>query len=258
MPLHITKIDRIRNGFASPSPDVNEALHRWIVEQWGVSEIESLLLDGRGYVQFAHMLASYEQAQWSLQALRKAALSIKPYYEHILIPGTDGISIPVKETVKFGDPEYWVLRQEGSCYSSALLLENYEVPSFSSSLGHPAKTLWFDVAISRIAKSLVDSASIYKDLGVDKNEQYLFAVIHGGLRERTLYTSNLDYFYYATRRPVCKEDVHEKTIEVTQKRVGGELVELTHQIAFPLFSLFEFVELSKEVVAGVLERNRIL
>ena len=149
-------------------------------------------------------------------------------------------------------PEYWYLNKIGMVYASGLLREDYESPSFSSSSGRPEKALWIDLAINRIARELLDSATVSKELGVAPDEPYLLSMEHGGLRGRSIYMSSPKHLYFVALRARSQEDVHRWQGEVTRDLIVGNLVELVHEIMNSLAVVFEFVNVPKALVADII------
>ena len=243
---------RLSEGAAVPSEDTKMKLEEWMAEQWNNSTTRHYLQTGRGYIESAHMLVQPRNANWAITDLRKAAISANLPYGQMLIPTQDGIEIRVEPTNGPVLPCNWYLRQDLSGYSSGLLREDYESPSFTSSEGHPEKSLWFDLAILRIAEELRFSAVLYKELDIAPDEPYLLAIKHSGLKGRTFYYSTVRYPIF--RGGVSQVDCHQWQEEVTQDLIKGQWVDLTHRIANSLFSLFEFTEVSKELVTQIVER----
>ena len=85
-------------------------------------------------------------------------------------------------------------------------------------------------------------AHLYEELGIAPNESYSVAIKHRGLHRRTIYTSVVSYPYFMDFRRTSNVDAHEWQGEVTTDLIGGQLVELVHEIANSLFVKFEFAE----------------
>ena len=203
------------------------------------------------------MLVQPRGSEWTHQDLRKvAALDRWLYLDELITSTQEGIEVCVRPP---SYPQYWYLDKRGSCYYSRSLFENHEYPSFTTSSGHPQKSLWVDVTIHRIALTLLQSADLYRELNIPPDEPYVLSIKHGGLKGRTSYASGLKYigyiaYSYSSR--TSQEDSHVWQWEVTQDRVRSQMVELTHQIASELFALFNFTEVPIGVVRAVLAESR--
>ncbi len=246
---------RMTAGDATPDEDAKTKLNEWITEQRSISTTHEHLLHRGGYIESAQTFVRSRASEWTRQELQKAAILAKPHYRNALVPAQAGIEIRIGLTDRPMLPEYWYLKQDGSCYSSGLLREDYTPPSFSSSLGHPDKSLWFDLAILRIARELLDSARIYKELEIAPDEPYILSINHCGLEGRTIYASDPRYPSYTDLGRDSQVDCHLWQEEVTQDLITGRWLELTHTIANSLFSLFAFTEVPKELIHDIVRRN---
>ena len=233
--------------------NVSDKLSDWKLEQSQTSGLFQIITEGSGYIETAHILASPSEHRWSHQDLRNASGSVKPLYQQILHPKVDGIEISLGWQNAPMLPEYWHLNRVGSLYSCGLLREDYESPSFNSGDGHPSKALWVDLAISRVARDLLDSAAIYEGLGIPPDEPYLCSIAHGGLSGRVIYASSLKHLYFVTLQAASQEDVHEWRGELTQDLVRVNLVELTQEIVNSLVVLFDFTDVPGDVVAEAIK-----
>lgn len=253
---------RMNVGTSTPVEDTKGTLDRWMLEQWGRSTTNESSPAGYGYLESGHMLVRRRDSIWNIQDLRKAAVSARlPFTEWInygqLIPTENGVEGRTEPAPNAGT-EYWHLEQDGAYYSTAFFREDYEPPSFSSSSGHPRKSLWFDLAIFRIARALLRGAVLYGELDITPDEAYVVSVKHGGLGGRTIYTSEARYPYYMDFRGASRVDTHEWQGEVTIDLIRGQLVELVHEIANSLFVKFEFAEVSRSLVDHTIRKYKDL
>ena len=253
---------RMNAGDATPAGDMKEALNEWMVKRRADLTTKESLQDGGGYMESGQVLIRPRDSRWTIQELRKAAVSAKlPYTEWFdnsqLVPAEGGIESRTEPKSRVG-ADYWHLAQDGAYFSSAFFREDYEAPFFSSSLGHPMKSLWFDLAIFRIARTLLHGAHLYEELGIAPNESFSVAIKHRGLHRRTIYTSVVSYRYFINFRRTSNVDAHEWQGEVTTDLIRGQLVELVHEIANSLFVKFEFVEVSKSLVDDTISKYRDL
>ena len=253
---------RMNVGASTPVEDTKGKLDRWMFKQWGGSTTKESLPVGYGYIESGQMLVRPGDSIWNIQDLRKAVASARlPFTDWIndgqLIPTENGVEGRPEPTVNTGT-EYWHLEQDGTYYSSVFFREDYEPPFFSSNSGHPSKSLWFDLAIFRIARALWRGATLYEELDIAPDESFLVSIKHGGLGGRTIYTSEARYPYYIDFRGTSRADTHEWQGEVTIDLIRGQLVELVHEIANSLFVKFEFAEISKSLIEHIMRKYRDL
>ena len=253
---------RMNAGASAPVEDTKETLDRWMFRQWGGSTTNASSPAGNGYFESGQMLVRRGDSIWDIQDLRKAAVSARlPFTDWInygqLIPTENGVEGRAAPTANAG-AKYWHLEQDGTYYSSSFFREDYEPPFFSSNSGHPSKSLWFDLAILRIARALLRGAVLYGELDVTPDEAYVVSIKHGGLGGRTIYTSEARYPYYIDFRGTSRVDTHEWQGEVTTDLIRGQLVELIHEIASSLFVKFEFAGISKSLVEHTISKYRDL
>ena len=253
---------RMNSGDATPAGDMREALKEWMVKRRADLTTKESLPGGGGYVESGQVLIRPRDSGWTIQELRRAAVSAKlPYTEWFdssqLVPAESGIESRTEPKAPVGT-DYWHLAQDGAYFSSAFFREDYEAPFFSSSLGHPTKSLWFDLAIFRIARALLHGARLFEELRIAPNESFLVAIKHRGLYRRTIYTSVVDYPYFIDFRGTSNVDAHEWQGEVTIDLIRGQLVQLVHDIANSLFVKFEFAEVSKSLVEQTISKYQDL
>ena len=253
---------RMNAGDATPAGDMKEALNEWMVKRRVDLTTKESLPDGGGYMESGQVLIRPRDSRWTIQELRKAAVSAKlPYTEWFdssqLVPAEGGIESRTEPKAPEGT-DHWHLAQDGAYFSSAFFREDYEAPFFSSSLGHPKRSLWFDLAIFRIARALLHGALLYEELGIAPNESFSVAIKHRGLHRRTLYTSVLDYPSFIDFRRTSNVDAHEWHGKVTTDLIRGQLVQLVHDIASSLFVKFEFAEVSQSLVDQTISKYQDL
>ena len=224
-------------------------LDEWIKLQRKSSTILEQIPTEVGSIESGHLLSRSRDTKWTLEELRKAAEAVKYSYPYSV--AREGIEI--LELRKDSDqlPEYWYLRNDGACYSAGWLREDYSQPNFCRSSGHPTKTLWIDLSISRIAFELRNSAEIYKLLNVAPEDPFQILIRHNGLRGRALYAYNLKYLapigsVIVSR--LSRKSSHEWREEISRDQIKRHLVQLTHRIANSLFGNFESVWIPLEMV----------
>lgn len=243
---------RMNAGDAAHPSDMKKVLNGWMVKRRADLTSREALPSGGGYMESGQALVRSRDSSWTIQELRKAAVSARlPHTEWFdnsqLIPTENGIESRIESKARVG-VDYWYLAQDGAYFSSAFFREDYEAPFFSSGLGHPKKSLWFDLAIFRIARALLRGAHLYGELGIGPDESFSVAIKHRGLHRRTLYTSVPDYPSFIDFQRTSDVDDHKWQDEVTADLIRGQLVELVYKIANSLFVKFEFAEVSKSLV----------
>ena len=253
---------RMNAGDATPVGDMKEVLNEWMIKRRADLTTSESLPDGRGYMELGQVLIRPPHSRWTIQELRKAAVSAKlPYTEWFdysqLVPTEGGIESRTESKAGVGT-DYWHLAQDGAYFSSAFFREDYEAPFFSSSLGHPTKSLWFDLAIFRIARALLHGARLYEEMGIAPNEGFLVTIKHRGLHRRTVYSPVVGYPYFTDFRRTSSLDDHEWQGEVTTDLIRGQLVEQVYEIANSLFVKFEFAEVSKSLVDQTISKYQDL
>ena len=136
---------RMNSGDATPAGDMKEELNEWMVKRRADLTTKESLPDGGGYMESGQVLIRPRDSRWTIQELRKAAVSAKlPYTEWLdnsqLVPAEGGIESRTEPKARVA-ADYWHLAQDGAYFSSAFFREDYEAPFFSSGLGHPTKSL---------------------------------------------------------------------------------------------------------------------
>jgi hypothetical protein len=167
------------------------------------------------------------------------------------VPTPDGIEARLGHHSADRTEDFWSFRKDGKYYVSRLFEEDFSTPSFTSSEGHPERCIWFDVRIWRIAEVLLHSATLYRELGIPPEEPYAIDVNHQGLEEREFYVSTP--LRHVRRGKICHHPAATWTREVTQDYVTSNLKSLVGGVASGLFVLFDFVQVSQEVIDGIVD-----
>lgn len=163
----------------------------------------------------------------------------------------DGIEARIGHYSKGQVDDFWSLRNDASYYVSRLFEEDFESLWFTTSEGHPERSVWFDNRIWRIAEVILHSASLYRELGIAPNEPYALAVNHRGLEAREFYVSTPRRF--VTRGRICRSPAATWMREVTQDYVTSNLKSLVGEVASGLFVLFDFAQVSQEVINAIVD-----
>ncbi|MFC1929213.1 hypothetical protein ACFLXK_06460 [Chloroflexota bacterium] len=219
--------------------------------------------NGMGYIESAQRLEEVGERTWNqailLATAEKAELRNTGWPIGLVIqkaglapiPMSDGIEARLEHHGTGQIEDFWSFRKDGSYYVSRIFEEDFRQPSFTSSLGHPERSLWFDVRIWRIAEVILHSATLYRELGISPNESYILAVNHQGLEEREFYVSTPSRFVHRGR--ICKSSSTTWTREVTQDFVTSNLKSLVYEVANDLFVLFDFMQVSQHVVNEIVD-----
>jgi len=216
-----------------------------------------------GYIESGQRLVQLSGREWSqhvlLGAAERAELRNTGWPIGLVlqkaglapVPTPDGIEARLGRYVSGKVEDFWSLRRDGSYYVSRLFEEDFESPSFTTSEGHPERAVWFDIRIWRIAEVILHSASLYRELGIPPNEPYVLAVNHQGLEAREFYVSTPRRF--VRRGRICRSPAATWKSEVTQDYVISNLKSLVGEVASGLFVLFDFAQVSQEVVDGIVD-----
>lgn len=218
-----------------------------------------------GYLESSQQLVRPANRQWSqhelLAAAEAAKLRMTGWPIGVVLQKSSGMAPIVTEEgieARMGryrsgaHEDYWALQREGSYYVSRLLEEDFASPRFTSSEGHPARSIWFDLRIVRVAEVILHSATLYRALDVSPDEPYLLMVNHGGLNDREFYTSTVGRFVTRGRR--CRVPEANWVREVTQDLVSTNLKGLVTDVVSGLFVLFDFAEIGQEIVDEVVDQ----
>ena len=211
-----------------------------------------------GYIESGHRLTRPSEREWTQHELQAAAQRAELRHTGwpiglVLqraglspVPRPEGIEARLGRYGSGQTEDYWFLRRDGSYYVSRLFEEDFETLPFTSSLGHPERSVWFDIRILRIAEVISHSAALYRELDVPPDEAYLLSVNHRGLEGREFYTSTLSR--HVSRGRICHSPVALWTREVTQDYVTSNLKNLVGDVAEGLFALFDFAQIGQQVV----------
>lgn len=158
-------------------------------------------------------------------------------------PTSDGIvaEVSIQEPGRRNSYDYWSLRKNGDFYLLKSIFEDERREN----------TIFFNTRIVRITETLLYASRLYSGLGVRKDAHYLVGIRHGGLKGRVLSTSSV-----ARRLPPppdkvsCEDEVYTE-VETTIEQTETQLVDLVEKFAQPLFVLFNFFELSRDVLEEI-------
>ena len=221
-------LSRMTSGNSVESKDATTLFDEFRAEQWHRAGTRNRFEPGYGFIETAHMLTRPGMPRWSHRDLQKAIVTSGLHPGSNLVAKQGGVEICVGWPGSRLEREYRYLDRAGSYYSLATFTEDYEQPSFNSSMGHPDSMLWLDFAIQRIVETLLNSVRLYEALGVGPDESYLLSIRHGGLRARSLYASSLrnSLYFHVVHRRTSQEDAHLWQREVTQDFIKSQYMEL--------------------------------
>ncbi len=159
-------------------------------------------------------------------------------------PKTDGIVTEV--TIQDADRQrqsydYWTLSKNGDFYLLKSIFEDERKEN----------TIFFNTRIVRLTETLLYSARLYSGLNVPRDAHYLVGIRHGGLKGRVLSVSSI-----ARRMPpysdrISSEDEVYSEVETTIEQIESQLVELVEKFTQPLFVVFNFFELKRDILAEI-------
>jgi len=162
-------------------------------------------------------------------------------------PKTDGIVTEV--TIQDADRQrqsydYWTLSKNGDFYLLKSIFEDERKEN----------TIFFNTRIVRITETLMYAARLYSGLDVPRDAHYLVGIRHGGLQGRVLSVSSI-----ARRMPpysdrISSEDEVYIEVETTIEQTESQLVELVEKFTQPLFVVFNFFELKRDVLAEIVNK----
>jgi hypothetical protein len=139
--------------------------------------------------------------------------------------------------------DYWALGTNGDFYLAKTLSED--------ALNHPDK-IFFNTRIVRVAETVMFLSRLYLALGADPGSIVSLTVRHTGLADRSLGATANRGFAFHTRTTI------EREMSTTAKWVlrDGEkdLVAIVKQLIAPLFQVYEFFEVSDEVLRDLVEK----
>lgn len=158
-------------------------------------------------------------------------LSRDPYRPR---PRADGIVAEI--LTEDGDSyDYWAIRRNGDFFWRGSLFEDKRRPG----------EIFFDVRILRVTEALLYCVRLYTQLGLDRSRVVTIAIRHVGLRGRHL-TSGNRARHMRDRAP-SDENESATVITVRLDQIEVDLVGLVKNVLDPVFSLFDFFELSTGV-----------
>jgi len=152
-------------------------------------------------------------------------------------PKADGIIAEITTEDKRYD--YWALRKDGSYYFLQSFFEDTRV----------SNRIFFNTRIVRITEAFLHAVRLYRSLNVDADRRLLMGFRHGGLRGR-LISATPNRVVLRSGREALEDEVYAE-VETAIERVEPDLVDLVEQITAPLFVIFDFFEVQKSILEGI-------
>jgi hypothetical protein len=153
-------------------------------------------------------------------------------------PKADGIVAEIGADAR-GTYDYWAIRRNGDFYLLKTIFEDDRDP----------EKLFFDTRIVRVTEVLLYCARLYSRLEIDQTTSVNIAVRHGGLSGRILGAANTNRMMH--ERVPCAENEIESEISTRLSGIESELVGLVKELVAPLFTLFDFFELSDQIMEEI-------
>jgi hypothetical protein len=159
-------------------------------------------------------------------------------------PYNDG----VRAEVSINDPDrksydYWAVRRTGDFY---LLQSLFEDQRQSKNL------IYFNTRMVRVTEALLFTGNFYENLGLPAEARVNIRVLHHGLINRTLVSSNPSRTLSMPR--TTRENVSETEIIVAIGEIRSTLVDNVERILAPLFTLFDFMTFDRTIYEEIVRR----
>ncbi len=156
-------------------------------------------------------------------------------------PKTDGIVAEVAVGPK-GRYDYWMLRRNGDFYLLKSLFEDERQPN----------QIFFNTRIVRITEALLYCGRLYTRLGLPAETTINIGVRHGGLKGRVLgAVGNREL--WPIKQTITENEIYTE-VATTLEGIERDLVDLVESLTQPLFVLFDFFDLSREVLEDIVNK----
>lgn len=153
-------------------------------------------------------------------------------------PKSDGIVAEI-ETDGRGKYDYWTIRRNGDFYLLKTIFED----------DRNTEKIFFDTRIVRVTEVLLYCARLYSRLEIDPTTVVNIAIRHGGLNGRVIGAANSSRMM--RDRAPCVEDEIDSEISSSLSGLEGELVKCVKELVTPLFTLFDYFELSDQILGEI-------
>jgi nucleoside 2-deoxyribosyltransferase len=178
-----------------------------------------------------------------LQTAERAQMNNSEWPIGLANYGKGGTPRATKEGISaqiVSSPHYdcWALNKDGSFY----LLRNLWETELETQNHH----IMYDMRIRQLTEVLLYSLRLYQGLGALPDDLIYISVKHGGLRGYNLDSSERRFFVRANR---SQEDESLIEIEITLAEIEQpNIVALVEKFTKPLFTLFDFFEISRKTL----------
>lgn len=205
----------------------------------GFTEVRFAVADSSLNVPQSKLLEAAEQAQ--IHTFFRPLGIVLSSDEDRPRPKTDGIVAEVAVGPK-GRYDYWMLRRNGDFYLLKSLLEDERQPN----------QIFFDTRIVRITEALLYCGRLYTRLGLPAETTINIGVRHGGLKGRVLgAVGNRELS--PIKRTMTENEIYTE-VATTLEGIERDLVDLVESLTQPLFVLFDFFDLSREVLEDIVNK----
>lgn len=153
-------------------------------------------------------------------------------------PRADGIVAEIGADTS-GTYDYWAIRRNGDYYLLKTIFED----------DRDSEKLFFDTRIVRVTEVLLYCARLYSRLEIDPTTVVNIVIRHGGLNGRILGAANTNRMMH--ERIPCVENEIETEVVTQLSGIESELVILVKELVTPLFTLFDFFELSDQILEEI-------
>ncbi len=157
-------------------------------------------------------------------------------------PTTDGIVAEIYAKTFRESYDYWTIRKDGTFYLLKSLFEDEREP------GH----IFFNTRIVRITEALLYSIRLYSGFKVPSDARILIGIRHGGLKDRILGASSPNRYLHQDYKST--EDEVYTEVATTLEKIESDLVDLVQKFTQPLFVLFDFFKISREVQEDIVNK----
>jgi len=139
--------------------------------------------------------------------------------------------------------DLWMAFRDGRFYTLMSLFEDERVP----------ETIFWDIRTVRTAEALVFLARFYRRLKASDTDEITVRIRHAGLEGRTLRAA--DQMRFIARDGITTtEDSIETEIRASLTDLETNLIGFVKQIMDPLLVVFDFYEVSEEILGDVVEK----
>ncbi len=136
--------------------------------------------------------------------------------------------------------DYWTIRRNGDYFLLKTIFEDKKDP----------QKIFFDMRIVRVTEVLLYCARLYNRLEIDPTTVVNIVIRHGGLKGRILGAANPMRIMLPEGAP-CVENEVESEITTQLSKTEGELVRFVKEFATPLFTLFDYFEISDQILEEI-------